>query len=483
MIGSSGKKQNTGRTGKQLAPSATISGSALAGTVVVEATHETDALVRQVEEILSEPGVERMEVLVVCFDRQRQVVEAAVCSRFPTLRVISLRAEYPHEHAGRVLQEVKADKLSFLPAGSPSSALPFSDLPDDEKSLSILAPASGRLEPKQGSGSRGWLASTKLLRRLPSLRFPTDWNLLRLDLLLREQRCAVTWPSVLSTSPEIGISPPDGRTPIMGHQSSVLALIPHYHCEEWLESCLESTVAQTRQLDGIVVIDDGSDCPPTEIVKKFPQVTLLTAAETVGPYRLKQQVINSTKYDAYLLQDADDWSTNSRLELLLREAQRTGADVVGSQEIKFYCDREEVVPISYPADVNAALDLGGPLCDPLLHPACLISRQLMLRIGGFATGLRFAGDAEFLMRAKHAARIVNVPYYCYFRRRRAGSLTMSPETGMRSRARGEILKKLAARGAANAEAKAKGSPPDLTPAPMAGPVQLIHLVGPKLETA
>jgi glycosyltransferase involved in cell wall biosynthesis len=262
----------------------------------------------------------------------------------------------------------------------------------------------------------------------------------------------------------------------------VLAIIPHYGCEEWLEWCLHSIVSQTRPPDGIVVVDDASQVPPKDIVERFPNVTLLTSVESVGPYRLKQQVINQTNYDGYLLQDADDWSSNSRLELLLNEAQRTGADIVASQEIRFYWDREQVVPVTYPADVNAMLEQ-NKVCDPLLHPACLFSRDILRRLNGFATGLRFAGDTEFLLRARYAAKMVNVPFYCYFKRKRAGSLTMSPETGIRSPARTELVQKLIVRGTANAEAKANGRMPDLMPSPVAGPVQLIHVTGPSPKAA
>ena len=122
-------------------------------------------------------------------------------------------------------------------------------------------------------------------------------------------------------------------SPILHTASSVLAVIPHHQCEAWLGDAIESLVAQTRALDGIVVVDDAGGDPPTSIVGRFPHVTLLKVAAraNVGPYRISQQVIRETAYDGYLWQDADDWSMPERLESLLEAAERTGAELVGSQ--------------------------------------------------------------------------------------------------------------------------------------------------------
>jgi glycosyltransferase involved in cell wall biosynthesis len=259
----------------------------------------------------------------------------------------------------------------------------------------------------------------------------------------------------------------------------VLALIPHYQCEHWLSACIESLLAQTRPLDGIAIIDDASPHPPIEIAKQFPQVTLFTAEENGGPYRLIQEVINNTSYDAYLFQDADDWSTYDRLELLLNEAERTGAELVGSQELRVLCDTREVMPCRYPHDVNAALAVRP--AHPLLHPTSMIARGLVQRLGGFSTGLRFGGDSELLLRAGHVARIVNVPSYCYFRRHRTGSLTTDPTTGLDTPVRHKLQKLLRARGLRNARAVARGEWPRLDPFASAPPVRLTHLLGPELR--
>jgi len=266
------------------------------------------------------------------------------------------------------------------------------------------------------------------------------------------------------------------------HDASVLALIPHFKCEEWLDDCLASLVAQTRPLDGIVVIDDASDAPPLDIVRRYPEVTLLHAADNVGPYRLVQQVIEDTRYDAYMFQDADDWSAPDRLEHLIAGAVAAGAEMIGSQEVRVFCDEPEAVPIAWPLDGNAPFE-ERPTAFPLLHPTTLVSRALLMDAGGFSPGLRFGGDAEFLRRAHYLGRAVNVAHHGYYRRIRQGSLTTAPATAIGTPARKQLMEETFARANANREAVEAGRAPDLSPLRGAPRVGLRRLAGPRLATA
>lgn len=271
-------------------------------------------------------------------------------------------------------------------------------------------------------------------------------------------------------------------TPRLRRSSSVLAVLPHYECELWLGDCLDSLVRSTLPLDGIVVIDDGSRHPPIDVVRRFPQVTLLRCEGNVGPYRLSQEVIVETGYDAYLFQDTDDWSAPTRLDLLLTEAERTGAELIGCQAYRVLADEGEVVPATYPLDVNAVL-AEWPTQYALLHPTSLVSRDLVLRIGGYATGLKFGGDAEFLHRAVHAARVVNIPQYAYYKRIRSGALTSHPDTGLLSPAREELRRRENERARAAAAKAATGRQPDLRPMCVAERVPVSYVAGPVLRSA
>lgn len=261
--------------------------------------------------------------------------------------------------------------------------------------------------------------------------------------------------------------------------STIAVLIPHFRCEEWLGGCLDSLLAQTRAPEAIIVIDDASPVPPTECVKQFPGVTLLQSAENVGPYRLIQQVIDHTAFDGYMFQDADDWSGSRRLELLLAECERSGAELVGCQEMRLFPGGIDAEAHRFPAD-GRELILSGAVGYPVLHPASLVSRSLVVRLGSYATGMRISGDSEFQRRAIHSAHVTNIPEIAYYRRARADSLTSSSVTGRGTPVRNAIRVALSDRWKEARAAVDAGMAADLSPMSVRGPVELRHLTGPKL---
>jgi hypothetical protein len=111
----------------------------------------------------------------------------------------------------------------------------------------------------------------------------------------------------------------------------------------------------------------------------------------------------------------------------------------------------------------------------------MVSRSLFMRVGGFATGLRFGGDSEFLRRAGHAGTLANVPDFCYFRRIRAGSLTTAASTGMASPERRQLIATIHQRARDNVARVQAGEAVDLTPMSTAPPIELRHLSGPELQ--
>lgn len=261
--------------------------------------------------------------------------------------------------------------------------------------------------------------------------------------------------------------------------AKILGVIPYFEAEQYLEAAIDSLVKQTRPLDGIVVIDDMSSTLPLETLAKFPNVTLLRSEENSGPYRLIQEVIDSTGYDAFLFQDADDWSNPQRLEVLLDLAKRTGKELIGSQGHRLIVDEGEVVLYEYPLDAAAVIQ-ENPKSKPVHHPTSLVTRDLIQQTGGFCTGLPYSGDTEFLRRAATIGPIANTGEFTYVYRTRSDSLTGSQETGVYTAVRRQLWAIQHPRAQWISDRVRAGLGPILAPMAVTSPATLTHISGPAL---
>ena len=446
------------------------------GTVVLEAGERLDDLVVKVHDALVGARAGRHRVAIACPAGDESWLRQGLPKSFGPVPIMA-RESWWKDPA------IDTPLVAFLPAEADYWRPRWDLMPKGDGFVRLWIPT---LIPTKPDGAMvydkatGWVATTGLLRHMfdePA----DDFGIVAVVAGLARSELPVGYASTPGAAPQSGPPAPGTAPPPLRRDARVLAIVPHHRCEPWLAQCLRSLTRQTRPLQAIVVVDDASPEPPRDIVARFPTVTLLRARENGGPYRLVQSVIDATDFDAYMLQDADDWSTDDRLALQLAEAERTGAELVGTQELQLGQPPGGASAVCYPLDAS---DSFRRLHDcQVLHPSSLVSRALVQRIGGYSSGCRFGADLEFQLRAHHAARIVNIASFCYFRRRREGSLWTSPETGERSTLRYQQDELFVARAQENANRFAAGLPPDLSPLKPAGPVALDHVTGPPLRMA
>lgn len=324
-----------------------------------------------------------------------------------------------------------------------------------------------------------WHATRGVLEDACRLATPASWDATTPIRAVARSGRSLAWlsPPVANRAARSRVT--DGGAPI-ARGRSVLAVVPYYADDRWLALSIASLTQQTRRPDAIVVVDDASPVSPRPILERFADVTLVRSPARVGMFRLLQQVIEDTRFDAYLFQDADDFSAVDRLERLLDEGERSGAHLIGTQALWFDWDAGTCGLASSPATVPPPSP--DSVCS-LLHPSSIVSRALLERLGGFATGLHFAGDVELQLRAMLVTTLVSAPCCSYFKIRHSGALTTAPETGIHSTARIELRAALRRRLAGNLAAIASGAPPDLTPFRTAPPVALHRIAGPPLVEA
>ncbi|HEX2113119.1 MAG TPA: glycosyltransferase family A protein, partial [Alphaproteobacteria bacterium] len=189
--------------------------------------------------------------------------------------------------------------VAFLPRGAAFSQPEWSRvtrLPHSVMAWPIDKPLPEHSCSEPDSTIEGWVMSADLARLVLVGRPLSRWRLSMLGLALEEKAERVHWISSPNVAP--ALHAPAAAEPKVTRSARVVAIIPHFACERWLAAALTSLTRQTRAPDGIVVIDDASPEPPADICRRFPEVTLLRSTDNVGPYRLTQQVINDTGYDA-----------------------------------------------------------------------------------------------------------------------------------------------------------------------------------------
>jgi hypothetical protein len=321
-----------------------------------------------------------------------------------------------------------------------------------------------------------WSCSRGVLQDLAALAPPSSWNCASPIRAVIASGRPVAWLSCPLAEPKSATAP----DPPISRASRVLAILPFWARDEWLALAIGSLAMQTHRPDAIVVVDDASPVSPRAIVERFPGVTLLRSPTRVGPYRLAQQVIDDTRFDAYLFQDSDDFSAVDRLERLLAEGERTGAELIGTQALWLdwgsgACGLASAPTTVPPPSLQSVYSI--------LHPSSLVSRALVERLGGYASGLQFSGDLELQLRAMLVTTLVNTSACSYFKLRHADSLTGDPETGIHSKARVELRASVRARLAENLARVAAGAAPDLTPFRTAPPVALRRVCGPSLAAS
>jgi glycosyltransferase involved in cell wall biosynthesis len=87
---------------------------------------------------------------------------------------------------------------------------------------------------------------------------------------------------------------------------SISVVIPAYNAEKSISRTIESVLAQTRQADEIIVVDDGSTDDTAERIKKFGSKVRYIYQENAGPSVARNRGIETAGGEWIAFLDADD---------------------------------------------------------------------------------------------------------------------------------------------------------------------------------
>lgn len=170
----------------------------------------------------------------------------------------------------------------------------------------------------------------------------------------------------------------------------VSVILTAFNSQDTLGFAVQSILGQTHTSLELIIVDDKSTDDTAKLVeewqKKDSRVTLIRNAHNMGPYASRNVGIQHANGEFIAIQDADDVSTPTRVELQLS---------------RFASDTQAVLAQHVRADVDGALHLENDGSVLGHGPVTLIVRRKALdELGAFAD-VRTRGDKEFESRLEH----------------------------------------------------------------------------------
>lgn len=204
-------------------------------------------------------------------------------------------------------------------------------------------------------------------------------------------------------------------------------------CAGTVRRAVDAVLAQTHRDLTLVVVNDGAtDHPPWPALAGItdPRLIRLDLPTNRGRYYADSVVLAACSTPWWTVHDADDAAEPRWLEVMLAAATRKRADaVLTAQTVHGVHGRTNVVPVR---------PWTGPVPDRITHHAHMAglwSVPWLRRVTGPHPGIRLGWDTMMTGLPFLVGRPVVLDTPLYHRHRRVGSLTVSPDTGMRSAAR------------------------------------------------
>lgn len=197
----------------------------------------------------------------------------------------------------------------------------------------------------------------------------------------------------------------------------VSAIMPLYNAEEFLETALESLLAQDYDPFEVVVCDDGSTDRTGEILASYPALRVLRQ-ENRGPAAARNTAIAASRGEFVATFDGDDFWPPDRLTL-------QAGYLLGHPEVGCVLGRQEWInPPPWLGRDAVYGDLDGV---PLV--SAMFRRSVLDEVGGFDPTFRHSEDMDLLVRLRERQiGIAILPDILIHRRFHGSNLTANPPT-------------------------------------------------------
>ncbi|MGY0034567.1 glycosyltransferase family A protein [Pedobacter sp. NJ-S-72] len=192
-------------------------------------------------------------------------------------------------------------------------------------------------------------------------------------------------------------------------------VIPHLGNKLYLKNVLHY-LSYIKGTAGYVGLDQIIDKEIAEIITNNRKISFYNFSPTpVGPYVIRNTLIDEGKNKLIYFQDSDDLPCADRFEIISNYMYDNDCELCGSHELRMDYYTKTVLAVRYPIDVTAALK-DGPW-HSLLHPASAIDRKIFYECNKLSQERTFGNDTKFLLYSFFIIKnIKNVDEFLYIRK-------------------------------------------------------------------
>lgn len=122
-------------------------------------------------------------------------------------------------------------------------------------------------------------------------------------------------------------------------------IIPVYNTEKYIEKCINSILTQDYQDYEIIAVNDGSTDASLELLKKYAKKDnriRIIDKKNEGQGVARNVALQEARGEFVCCIDSDDWIIPGSLSIMVKEQNRTGADIVIGNSAVTSIDSEEI---------------------------------------------------------------------------------------------------------------------------------------------
>lgn len=212
----------------------------------------------------------------------------------------------------------------------------------------------------------------------------------------------------------------------------VSVIMPAYNAAPYIEKAIQSILDQSYSHFELIISDDASTDQTIQEIRRFQDSRISVYEQTfnLGYVENMNTLFRLAQGDYIVIQDADDYSTPSRVEVLLNYLeQHPQVDFVGSSYCKFddTGKREVKKALLGQAEIQQAFhEMHNPL--PLLNGTLMLRRHVLDQ-GFYFRDLHYVRrgqDDDWLFRLSEHFTASNVEACLYYYRSNTSSMTLNP---------------------------------------------------------